>query len=58
MTEIGNKNMISARLDPARLKLVERLKRYDEGDSEFVRRAIDALGKECLGAKEMKKYGL
>jgi hypothetical protein len=58
MTEIGNKNMISARLDPARLKLVERLKRCNEGDSEFVRRAIDSLGKECLGTEGMKKYGL
>ena len=58
MTEIGNKNLMSARLDPARLKLVEALRRHDESDTEFIRRAIDALGRTCLGAKGMKKYGL
>ena len=55
MTEIGNKNMISARLDPARLKLVKRLKKRGEGDSEFVRRCIDALACEKLGTEGMKK---
>ena len=58
MTEIGNKNLISARLDPARLKLVEALRRHDESDTEFIHRAIDALGVSCIGTNGMKRYGL
>ena len=55
MTEIGNKNMISARLDPDRLKLVKQLKKRGEGDSGFVRRCIDALALKELGSEGIKK---
>jgi len=43
MPEIGNKNIIQARLDPERLKLFERLRRKKEKDGDIIRRAIDAL---------------
>lgn len=36
-------NLISARLDAAYLEMVDKLRAEGETDSEFVRRAIDAL---------------
>ena len=46
MTEIGNKNLLSVRLDPARLAIVKRLRKRGEGNTMFLRRAIDALAEK------------
>ena len=46
MPEIGNKNIMTTRVDPARLKLVKKMRKRGEGDSPFLRRAIDALAEK------------
>lgn len=56
MTEIGNKNMMSTRVDPARLKLVKKLRKKGEGDSPFLRRCIDALAREKLGTEGISNH--
>jgi hypothetical protein len=46
MPEIGNKNIVVARLDPDRLKLFGRLRRKGEQKCDVIRRAIDALAEK------------
>lgn len=46
MPEIGNKNIMTTRVDPARLKLVKQLRKKGEGDSPLLRRALDALAEK------------
>jgi hypothetical protein len=46
MVEIGNKNIMTTRVDPDRLKLVKKTRKRGEGDSAYLRRAIDALARE------------
>ena len=46
MPEIGNKNIVIARLDPARLKLFGQLRRKREKKGDVIKRAIDALARE------------
>jgi hypothetical protein len=43
MPEIGNKNIMTTRVDPTRLNLVKKTRKRGEGDSAYLRRAIDAL---------------
>lgn len=46
MTEIGNSNLVMARLDPERLALFGKLRKRREKDAELIRRAIDALAEK------------
>jgi pantothenate kinase type III len=48
MPEIGNSNLVMARLDPDRLKLFGKLRRKREKNADVIRRAIDALAEREL----------
>ena len=37
---------MTTRVDPARLKLVKKMRKRGEGDSQLLRRAIDALAEK------------
>jgi pantothenate kinase type III len=43
MPEIGNSNIVTARLDPDRMKRFGKMKRRREKKGDVIKRAIDAL---------------
>ena len=46
MPEIGNSNLVMARLDPKRLSLIKDLKKPNEKTADVIRRAIDNLAEK------------